>query len=167
MNKAKLRLTAEQREKILRNLWLLHDGRWYLKAVGEFGFDTATKLNLAVIKSFGKTEIKQLRAETGFEKITNIKDFKTIMEIAADLLFPEDHKYEFKILDRNTFLGRVLECYVYKNVSKAGITAVHQCAAKTRFDSWLKAFDLQGEIIAEKNTNNCNGSCDIIFRIKW
>jgi len=167
MKKTKLRLTTEQREKMLRNLWLLHDGRWFLKAIGEFGFDTATKLNLTVTKSFGKTEIKQLREETGFKKITNIKDFKAIMEIAADLLFPEDHKYEFKILDRDTFLGRVLECYVYKNVSKAGITAIHQCAAKTRFSSWLEAFDLQGKIIADKNTNNCNGSCDIIFKIKW
>ncbi|MDH5375397.1 MAG: hypothetical protein OEY39_07235 [Candidatus Bathyarchaeota archaeon] len=39
MKKTKLRLTTEQREKMLRNLWLLHDGRWFLKAIGEFGFD--------------------------------------------------------------------------------------------------------------------------------
>ncbi|MCK4960847.1 MAG: hypothetical protein KAS19_00110, partial [Anaerolineales bacterium] len=81
--------------------------------------------------------------------------------------FPEEHKYELKILDKDSFLGHVLECYVYKNVSRAGATAIHQCAAKARFDSWLEAFDLEGEVITEKNTNNCNGTCKIIFRIKW
>ena len=167
MSPKEVKLKPEQREKILRNVWVLHDGRWFLKAIEEFGFDTATKLNLTVIKSFAKTEIKQFVAETNYGEIKNIEDFKALMEILAALYFPEEHKYEFKIIDNNSFLGHVLECYVYKNVSKAGITDIHQCAAKTRFGSWLEALGLEGEIIADKNTNNCNGTCKIIFKIRW
>ena len=167
MSPRKVKLTTEQREKLLRNIWLLHDGRWFLKSVEQFGFDTATKLNLAVVKSIAKTEIKQLLAETGFGEVRNIEDLKSLMEIASPLYFPEEHKYEFKVVDENTFVGHVLECYVYKMVSKAGTTDIHQCAARLRFDSWCQAMGLDGEVINDKNTNNCNGTCEIIFKIKW
>lgn len=160
-------LTPKQREKILRDIWILNDARWFLKSTREVGFDTATRLNQMVAKSMGKTEIKRLMAEANYGEIKNIEDFKTIMEIAAALYFPEEHKYEIEILDKDSLLGHVLECYVHKNVSRAGSTAIHQCAAKARFDSWLEALGLEGDVIAEKNTNNCNGSCNIIFRIKW
>lgn len=167
MSPKEVKLTSEQREKLLRNIWLLHDGRWFLKSVEQFGFDTATKLNLAVVKSIAKTEMKQLLAEAGFGEVRNIEELKALMEVASPLYFPEEHKYEFKVVDNNTFVGHVLECYVHKMVSKAGTTAIHQCAAKMRFDSWCQAMGLDGEVINEKNTNNCNGTCEIIFKIKW
>jgi hypothetical protein len=162
-----VRLTAGQKEKLLRNIWLLHDGRWFLKSVERFGFDTATKLNLAVVKSIARTEIRQLLAETNFGEVRNINDLQALMEIAALLYFPEEHKYEFEVVDSNTFVGHVLECYVHKMVSKVGTLAIHQCAAKLRFDSWCQAMGLAGEVINEKDTSNCDGTCDIIFRIKW
>jgi hypothetical protein len=135
MTPKEVKLTARQKEKLLRNIWLLHDGRWFLKSVEQFGFDTATKLNLAVVKSIARTEIKQLLAETEFGEVRNMKDLQALMETAALLYFPEEHKYEFKVVDNNTFVGHVLECYVHKMVSKAGMTAIHRCAAKLRFDS--------------------------------
>jgi hypothetical protein len=167
MSSRRVQLTSEQKEKLLRNIWLLHDGRWFLKSAEQFGFDTATKLNLAVVKSIARTEMKQLLAETNFGVVRNIKDLQALMEIAALLYFPKEHKYKFKVVDNNTFVGHVLECYVYEMVSKAGTTAIHQCAAKLRFDSWYNAMGLNGEVINEKNTDNCNGTCEIIFKIKW
>ena len=166
MSLAEVSLSPTQKEKLLRNIWLLHDGRWFLKSAEQFGFDTATKLNLAVVKSIAKTEIKQLLAEINFGEVRNIKDLQALMEIASLLYFPEEHKYEFRVVDNNTFVGHVLECYVHKMVSKAGTIAIHQCAAKLRFESWCQAMGLDGEVINEKNTNNCNGTCEIIFKIK-
>ncbi len=167
MTPREIKLTPGQKEKLLRNIWLLHDGRWFLKSVMRFGFDTATKLNLEVVESIGKTEMKQLLAETGFGEVRNIEDLKALMEIVSPLYFPEEHKYEFEVVDNNTFVGHVLECYVHKMVSKAGTTDIHQCAARLRFDSWLKGLGLDGEVINEKNTNNCHGTCEIFFKIKW
>lgn len=167
MSPKEVKLTTGQKEKLLRNIWLLHDGRWFLKSVERFGFDTATELNLAVVKSIARKEMKQLLAETDFGEVSSIKDLQALMEIAASLYFPRGHKYEFKVLDINTFIGYVLECYVYKMVSKAGTTAIHQCAAKLRFDSWCQAMGLDGEVINEKNTSDCNGTCEIIFKINW
>ena len=125
MNSPSIKLAPRQKEKLLRNIWLLHDGRWFLKSVEQLGFDTATKLNLAVVKSIAKTEIRQVLAETGFGEVGNIEDLQALMEIGALLYFPEEHKYEFKVVDNNTFVGHVLECYVHKMVSKAGTTAIH------------------------------------------
>jgi hypothetical protein len=167
MSPKEVKLTPEQKEKLLRNIWLLHDGRWFLKSVEQFGFDTATKLNLVVVESMGKTEMKQLLTETGYGEIKNIEDLKALIEVAAPLYFPEEHKYEIKVMDNNTLVGHVLECYVHKMVSKAGTTGIHQCAARLRFDSWLKGMAIGGEVINAKNTNNCNGTCEIIFKIKW
>ncbi|MCK5123920.1 MAG: hypothetical protein KAQ82_01725 [Dehalococcoidia bacterium] len=167
MSSKKAKLTPEQKERLLRNIWLLQDGRWFLKSVERFGFDTATELNLGVVKSIARTEMKQLLAETDFGEVRNIKDLQALMETAALLYFPQEHKYEFKVVDSNTFIGYVLECYVHKMVSKAGTTAIHQCAAKLRFDSWCQAMGLDGEVINERDTSNCNGSCEIIFKINW
>jgi hypothetical protein len=145
MSSPKIKLAPKQKEKLLRNIWLLHDGRWFLKSIVKFGFDTATKLNLAVVKSIARTEIKQLLAETDFGEVRNIKDLQALMEIASLLYFPEEHKYEFKVVDNNTFVGHVLECYVHKMVSKVGTTAIHQCAARLRFDFWCESIGFDGE----------------------
>lgn len=167
MSAREVKLTPEQKEKLLRNIWLLHDGRWFLKSIVQFGFETATKLNLEVVESIGKTEMKQLVAETGFGEIKSIEDLKALIELAAPLYFPPEHKYDIQIINDNTLLGRVLECYVHQMVSKAGTTEIHKCAAKLRFESWLKGLGLKGQVINEKNANNCNGTCDIFFKIKW
>jgi hypothetical protein len=53
--RAEIKLTAEQREKILReNWWWSHDGRWFLKAAQERGFDVTNRLNQIVTRSMGK-----------------------------------------------------------------------------------------------------------------
>ena len=121
-------------------------------------FDTSTKLNLTAVKSIGKIETRRLLAQTDYAEIKNLEDSILIIEIAADLYFTGEHKYEIKILDKNSLLEHFLESYVHNNVSKAGFTDIYQCATKTRFDSWLEAFDLEGETITDKNTNNCNGT---------
>jgi hypothetical protein len=167
MSPKQIRLTTRQKEKLLRNIWLLHDGRWFLKSAEQFGFESATKLNLAVVKSIARTEMKQLLAETNFGQVRNVKDLQALMEIAAVLYFPREHKYEFRVVDGTTFVGHVLDCYVHKMVSKAGTTAIHRCAAKLRFDSWCQAVGLDAEVMNEKDTGNCNGTCEIVFRISW
>lgn len=160
-------LSASQKEKILRDIWIAHDGRWFLKIAGKLGFDVATQLNLAVAKSFGKTEIKRLLSEIGKIGIRCIEDLKELLLIASDLYCPVEHKYEYSILDKNNISAKILQCYVYKNVSLAGTTEIHQCAGKQRFISWLEALELNGTVSNSKNTNNCNGMCEYIFNIQW
>jgi hypothetical protein len=95
MSRREIKLTTGQREKLLRNMWLLQDGRWFLKSVERFGFDTASELNLAIVKSIARTETKQLLVETGFGEVTNMRDLYALMGIAAPAYFLQEHKHEF------------------------------------------------------------------------
>ena len=106
-------------------------------------------------------------AATKWGEIKNAEDFKRLIVLACDLYMPEEHKYEIEQLDDSTVLGRVLDCFVYKNVSKAGATNDFHCAAKFRFTGWLEGCALQGEVIATKDMDNCKGTCEIIFKIRW
>jgi len=167
-------LTHEQREEILRNIWTLHDGRWFIKTIEKFGLGTANELNQTVIRSMGKTEIKLLLRETAIGKISDVEELKALISAASSLYFPREHKYEFKVLSGNELLGHVIECYVHKNVEKADFTEHYQCAAKQRFESWIGAMGLKGEILQAFSilegitTLDCNGSCYITFKIdEW
>ena len=160
-------LSAKQKEEILRDIWIAHDGRWFLKTAEKLGFDIATQLNLAVTKSFGKTEIKRLLKEIGKPEIAKIDDLRDFLLIASDLYCPLEHKYEYSIINKNNLSVKILQCYVHKNVSHAGTTEIHQCAGKQRFISWLEALALKGTVSNSQNTNNCNGECEYIFTIEW
>ncbi|MFH1149302.1 MAG: hypothetical protein V1748_02380 [Actinomycetota bacterium] len=161
------RLTSGQRERLLRDIWILHDGRWFIKSAEALGFEAATELNQVVTRSMGRTEIKRLLDALGRTEIENIRDFEAIMDIATDIYCPAEHKYELEIIDDRTLLARIIECYVYKNVSKAGTRDIHQCAGRQRFESWLESFSLSGEIISTGTTRDCGGSCDFYFKINW
>jgi hypothetical protein len=167
MSQKAIKLTPRQKEKLLRNIWLAHDGRWLLKLAEKFGFDTATKLNFAVQESIGKTETKQLLDETGYGEIKNIEDVKALMDLTCLLYTPEGHKTEVKVIDNSTVMLYTWDCYVHKMVSKAGNLYTHRCSSRIRCDSWLKGMALDGEVTRNKDINDCQGACEIIFKIKW
>ena len=43
MNSPSIKLAPRQKEKLLRNIWLLHDGRWSLKSAEQLGFDDGAR----------------------------------------------------------------------------------------------------------------------------
>jgi hypothetical protein len=162
-----VKLTPEQREKLLRNIWLEHDGRWLLKAAHKFGFDTANKLNLSVQESIGKTETRQLLDEAGFAVISNIQELKELVELTCLLYTPESHETEVKVISNNMIVLYTRECYVHKMVSKAGNLSIHQCSSRIRCHSWLRGMGLNSEVYREKDIHDCRGACDIVFKINW
>lgn len=167
MNQKKVKLTPKQKEKLLRNIWLLHDGRWMLKSAEEFGFNAATQLNLSVQKSIAKTEIKVLLAEIGWRKVKNIETLKTVIDITLHLYTPEGHKTDVKVMGNDTMVLYTWDCYVHKMVGQAGNIGIHQCSSRVRCESWLKGMELNGEVINKLNINNCNGACENLFKIQW
>lgn len=159
-------LSPTEKEALLRDLWVAHDGRWFLAVAAEFGFDVANKLNQVVLRSMGKKEAKELMTRTG-TKIANASDFQKFLEMAGPLYWPEEHVYQIGDPEANTVVGRVIHCYVWENVNKAGATSFYQCAAPLRFRAWLEGLDIPGEVIATKECDTCNGSCEITFRFDW
>jgi len=161
-------LKPAEREKLLRDLWVAHDGRWFLKAAEELGFDTANRLNQAIIRSMGKKEAKELMTRTGAQ-IADIGDIVEIIRTGGEIYWPEEHKHEMEVVGESLIVGRVLQCYVWANVKKAGESALayYRCAAPIRFRGWVEAFGVPGEVIASKDIDECKGSCEISFRFDW
>ena len=162
-----VKLAPKQKEKLLRNIWLAHDGRWLLKSAVKFGFDTALKLDFAVQESIGKTETKQILLETDYEEIKKIEDVKALMDFTCLLYTPEGHKTEVKVIDNSTVILYTWNCYVHKMVSQAGNLYTHRCASRVRCNSWLKGMGLDGEVTRNKDINDCQGACEITFKIRW
>ena len=160
-------VTDKQKAEILRDIWIAHDGRWFIKTASEHGFDVATKLNLAVQKPFGKTEMKRLMKALGGAEVKNIEDLHRFLVVASDVYCPVEHKYAYTIIDENNLSVKILQCYVHYNVSLAGTTEIHKCAGKTRFEAWLKGLGLDGEIINPAETATCGGQCEFFFKINW
>jgi len=159
-------LSPTEREKLLRDLWVAHDGRWFLGVAAEFGFDIANRLNQAVLRSMGKKEAREFKNRSGAE-IASASDFKEFLALAGPLYWPEAHVYEICDPRGNMMTGRVIRCYVWEEVNKAGGLSLYQCAAPLRFRAWLEGLDIPGEVIATKECDTCNGSCDISFRFDW
>lgn len=160
-------VSDRQKAEILRDIWIAHDGRWFIKTAAGKGFDVATELNLAVQESFGKTEMKRLLKEFGGSRIENIQDLHWFLVTASEVYCPAEHKYVYRVIDEDKISLKILQCYVHINVSLAGNTGVHTCAARTRFEAWLKGLGLNGEIINTAETGTCGGSCDFVFKINW
>ena len=166
MSSMRAELSPTEREKLLRDLWVAHDGRWFLAVAAEFGFETANKVNQSILRSMGKKEAKEFMTRTGAE-IANASDFKTFMEMGGAIYWPEEHEYEIEIAGDNLMVGRVLHCYVWENVNKAGGLSFYRCAAPIRFRGWMEGLGIPGEVIATKECDTCNGSCEISFRFDW
>jgi DNA-binding transcriptional regulator/RsmH inhibitor MraZ len=156
-------LSPTEREALLRDMWVAHDGRWFLAVAAEFGFDAANKLNQAAVRSIAKKEAKEFKIRSGAE-IANASDFKEFLDSAGALYWPDEHKREIEIVEDNLVVGHVLHCYVWDNISKAGGLSVNRCAAPTRFRGWLEGLGLSGEVVGTGECDTCNGSCDISFR---
>ncbi|MCJ7831118.1 MAG: hypothetical protein MUP86_01140, partial [Dehalococcoidia bacterium] len=155
-----------EREELLRELWWAHDGRWFLRTAQELGFDTANRLNQAVIRSMGKKEARELMTRTGAQ-IADIGDIVEIIRTGGEIYWPEEHKHEMEVVGESLIVGHVLQCYVWEEVNKSVGLAYYRCAAPIRFRGWVDAFGVPGEVIASKEIDECNGSCEISFRFDW
>lgn len=164
--RTEIKLTAEQREKILKENWFSHDGRWFLKVAQELGFDVANRLNQIVIRSMGKTEAKRFLKESNFGEVKKIEDLLYIFNEGCRLYYPKEHEYEFKIIDKNTILGIVTKCIAFDGVKKAGVTDFYQCGCMTRHGAWLEAFGLDGEAFIRKSMMKGDNVCEVVCRVK-
>lgn len=162
-----VKLTAEQREEILRDNWNSHDARWYLKVAQELGFDVANRLNHIVIRSMGKTEMKRLAQAVGAEKVRDVQELLEVFDLMMELYFPQQ-VYRQRIEHKKRFRSTVAKCFVAEMVLQAGAADVYDCACAARFEGWLAALGLEGGVSIERSMLWGEPTCEIVFRIaKW
>ncbi len=157
------KLSPTEKEALLRDLWVAHDGQWFLKTAGEYGFGIANKMNMIVVKSMGRKEAKELMDRTG-SRIASVDDAVQFLRMGSDLYWPEEHEAEIEAMADGTVVGRILHCFVWANVNRGGGVKYYQCAAPTRFEGWVEAMGVPAEVKGSGECATCNGSCVISFR---
>lgn len=139
------KLTPEVRERILRDNWLSHDARWFLKASQELGFDVGNRLNQMTLRSMAKTDMKRLLEAMDCQRIEGPHDLATVFGIAQELYFPRPMlEGDFRVTGTDSALIRITRCPTFEDVKKAGIVGTYQCTCAIRFQSWLEACGLGG-----------------------
>ncbi|MEW5914583.1 MAG: hypothetical protein AB1814_18655 [Thermodesulfobacteriota bacterium] len=167
MGGQEMRLSPEQREGLLRDLWFRQDGRWFLKVSQEYGFAEATRLNLLVVESFSRSEAALLMQQAGIDGVADAQELAAFLRLAGEVFFPPEHQQEFQVLAGGLVRGRAWHCFLHRHLRQAGTTQIHQCGAQTRFAAWLQALGLQGRVEAKGQSATCQGSCEILFHVEW
>lgn len=165
MNGRIAKLTATQRQEIMRQNWISHDARWFLKTAQELGFDVANRLNHIVIRSMGKTEVKRWAQAVGLQGVKDIGQVVGVFDVVNKLYFPEQ-VYCLRVLQENFFVGVVSRCFVAEMVRQAGATNLYECACAARFEGWLEACGFSGAVTISKSIMKGKPECEILISIK-
>ncbi len=115
------RLTAAQREHLLREMWMDHDGRWFLKVAERYGFEEANALNAVAGRSVARTGMRKLMALLGEERVRDVRHLRDLMEIAYDLYYPPPLcDVSFECIGENAIRATYRKCPVMDRVRNGG-----------------------------------------------
>jgi hypothetical protein len=139
------RLTAQEREELLRRSWMATDGLWYYQTAQARGIEGANEANVEVVREFGRQEMLRLMRALGIEKVTTVEQYRLLYGTAVDLylgsLFEAEHSFDGD--DRTTTHTMDISlCFAYKGVKKAGIDKIYHCGPGERLTGWLAAMEL-------------------------
>ena len=141
------RLTPEVRANIMRENWHSHDARWFLKVGAECGFELANRLNIATIRSMGRTEMKRLWEALGCPAIESAEDFAKLAVLTGETYFSSEMlEEETRAVGVDTFEATITKCFVFEEVKKAGVTGLYECACAHRHEGWLEGCGLTGKV---------------------
>ena len=164
--KEKYDLPLETQKFLLQMCWAQHDGQWFLKTIGKYGYEAANELNNRVIGSMGKIEARHILNALRIKKgsVTTIPEIFKIMNTFMDVIIPKIMKFEFEELSDTEGLGIVNKCFIWEEVKKAGRASDHECACNSRHYGWLEALGVEGKIERIKRFPDGDDIC--IFKFK-
>lgn len=140
-------LSPAQRENLLRRSWMTNDGLWYYQAFANYGPEVANRCNIAVVREFGRFEMRRLLRALGITRVTAWQ-YHRIFQIAVDLYVGGLFSYTDSF-DGNTHEIRVKSCFAYSGVARAGVAKVYHCGPLERVLGWFEALKLPVKISPE------------------
>jgi len=141
-------LSAAQRENLLRRSWMTNDGLWFYQAFVNNGSDAANGWNTAVVREFGRLEMRRLLRTLGFTKVTSPAQYYRVFQLAVGLYVGDLFDYE-DAFDGTTHQIHVKRCFAFTGVSKAGVAQVYHCGPFERVLGWFEALRLPVKISPE------------------
>ena len=141
-------LSPAQRENLLRRSWMTNDGLWFYQAFVNNGSDAANSWNTAVVRQFGRLEMRRLLRTLGVTTVASPAQYYRIFRLAIDLYVGDLFDYE-DTFDGTTHQIHVKRCFAFTGVSKAGVAQVYHCGPFERVAGWFEALRLSVKISPE------------------
>lgn len=137
------KLTAEEREALLRRAWYGHDARWFAAAAAEFGLEAANGLNRRALRAATVNEMRGVAKALGVERAADLNQFLDLFDAAADVFVPSSlMEFDVTRVDERSYEVEFQRCFVHENVTKAGIAGQYVCAVFDRVAGWHEALGL-------------------------
>jgi len=136
-------LTADEREALLRRAWYGHDARWFASAAAEFGLEAANRLNRRALRAATAGEMRGFAKTVGVERAADLGEFLDLFDGAADVFVPRSMmEFDVSRVDERSYEIEFQRCFVYENITKAGIAGQYECAVFDRVAGWHDALGL-------------------------
>lgn len=137
------KLTAEEREALLRRAWYGHDARWFAAAAAEYGIEAANRLNRRALRAATVNEMRGFARTLGAERARDLDEFLGLFDAAADVFVPRSMmEFDVRRVDERSYEVEFQRCFVHENVTKAGIAGQYECAVFDRVAGWHDALGL-------------------------
>jgi hypothetical protein len=127
---------------------MANDGLWFYQAFANYGPEVANSWNIAVVREFGRLEMRRLLRALGISRITSWAQYRQIFQIAADLYVGDLFSYT-ESFDGTAHHIRVKTCFAYNGVARAGVAKVYHCGPLERVTGWFEALKLPVKISPE------------------
>jgi hypothetical protein len=109
-----IELGLEELLELMRYAFLRLDGAWFIASVEKLGLDTATELDIKSWEMFSERLGKKIASITNLEGDLS-QTLPKLMKIQQALL---NMNSEFKVINENKMIHRVLDCEVWRMVQK-------------------------------------------------
>ena len=159
-------LSPAQREHLLREMWMDHDGRWFLKVAERNGFDEANELNRAASISVAKTGMRKLIAMLGEGRVRDVKHLRDLMELAYGLYYPPPIcDVSFECVGERQIRATYRKCPVMDRIEKGGGMKNYTCGCPNAFQGWLAAVDMPGTVQIRRSVPAGAACCEVLVEI--
>jgi hypothetical protein len=134
----------------------------------EFGLKVANKLNRRVCRALGKAEMRRLIKNLSIPAPATVHELVRVIEVAFSAFAPPPlAELEIRAVDDNSYEGEMKRCFIYDNVTKAGIAPLYVCAAQDRVQGWHDALGLP--LVTDPSALPCakvmGRECRPVFRV--
>jgi hypothetical protein len=159
-------LPSKERERILRQNWWGHDGRWFFHVASELGFSKANQMNMAINRAVGKMEMKNFLTASGLSGI-EIQQYmldilKANLEMCAADVFSIRHFRQAG----DTFTLVIDECAAHTGTVRAGYGGDYECACFRRSEGWLDAMGIRGSVRIAASLLKGDSHCKISIKLE-
>lgn len=156
------KLTAAQREQLLREIWLDHDGRWFLKVAERYGFEVANEINRAAGRSVARKAMQRLMAELRADGVKDLARLRDLFEIAYELFHPPPRCDVSFVCEGTTRIRAIYrKCPVMERIELGGGMANYVCGCPSAFEGWLAAVQLPGSVRIVQSVPEGAGECEV------